>query len=328
MIESKTKHRLDPATLRRLITECIPENITNAEELKDGFFNTTYLLYLDNGRKAVLKIAPPADIPVMRQEKDIMKAEIASIELVKKSTSIPVPSIISHIPHNKYITSPLFIMDYIDAIPLDKLIPDLGIDEITEIYRQLGRYIKELHSQHAKEFGYTLNGNRGYSTWSNAFISIIDDVLSDADDLNITLSVDASEIHRLVESYSSTLDLVMTPSLLHRDLWFGNILIKRDSFDIAAITDWERSLYGDTLMDFVFAYVEGISSFEGKVGFNEGYGRTASHTHDEIIRIELYSLYFLLLILIEGYYRGYQTKEQEDKAQAELVNTMNKLTLL
>lgn len=314
--------------MNQLVAECLADNVFNIKELTDGFFNTAFQIDLENGKKIVLKVAPPKNIPVMRQEKDIMQTEVAAIRIVAEQTSIPVPEIISYITQSRYIDSAYFIMDYVDGVPLDKILHELTNEEQTQVYEQLGKYIKELHNIHHNKFGYTLNNSCGYSTWSEAFISIIDDVLDDAKNGDISLPIDSSEIHRLVASCSLILDMVTTPTLLHRDLWMGNIFIKRDSLEIAAITDWERSLYGDILMDFVFGFIEGLASFEGRIGFNKEYGRTGKLTKEEKIRIDLYYLYFVLLILVEGYYRGYQRKEQEEKVNIELVKTARKLKFI
>jgi hypothetical protein len=44
-------------------------------ELTDGYFNAAYQLDLADGRRCVLKVAPPDAIRVLRYEKDIMHAE-------------------------------------------------------------------------------------------------------------------------------------------------------------------------------------------------------------------------------------------------------------
>ena len=45
------------------------------EELKDGLFNAAALLELSDGAKVVLKAAPPAEVRVLRYERDILRGE-------------------------------------------------------------------------------------------------------------------------------------------------------------------------------------------------------------------------------------------------------------
>jgi hypothetical protein len=48
-------------------TGCRPEH-----ELTDGWFDAAYRVRLDDGRPAVVKVAPPADVPVLRYELGIV----------------------------------------------------------------------------------------------------------------------------------------------------------------------------------------------------------------------------------------------------------------
>src|SRR5512142_2061664 len=67
--------------------------IKTYEELKEGFFNAAALLELDDGLKCVLKAAPPEAVRVLRYERDIMRAEVESMRLVRTQTAVPVPEI-------------------------------------------------------------------------------------------------------------------------------------------------------------------------------------------------------------------------------------------
>ena len=66
-------------------------SISSYRELTDGFFNSAYFIELDSGTRCVLKIAPHPSIRVLRYEKDIMRAEVEVIKLVKSLTDIPAP---------------------------------------------------------------------------------------------------------------------------------------------------------------------------------------------------------------------------------------------
>jgi fructosamine-3-kinase len=64
-------------------------------ELTDGFYNAAYLIELADGHKSVLKAAPPDHVRVLRYEKNIMRAEVDVLRLVRARTEVPVPEVIA-----------------------------------------------------------------------------------------------------------------------------------------------------------------------------------------------------------------------------------------
>ncbi|MEK3889102.1 hypothetical protein [Bacillus sp. FSL K6-3431] len=89
---------------------------------------------------------------------------------------------------------------------------------------------------------------------------------------------------------------------------------------IYGITDYERSLFGDPLMDFVFGFAE------DNIGFKNGYGRSHSFSSNEQCLLHLYNIYNVLLIIIEGHYRELNENDQnEQHARRELMKAINKV---
>lgn len=62
--------------------------------LTDGYFNAAYGLGLANGETYVLKVAPPADVRVLRYEHSIMQAKVEALHMVRAHTSMPVPAVV------------------------------------------------------------------------------------------------------------------------------------------------------------------------------------------------------------------------------------------
>ena len=62
-------------------------------ELTDGYYNAAALLELEDGLKCVLKAAPPPEVQVLRYEKDILRAEVESMRLVRERTGVPAPEV-------------------------------------------------------------------------------------------------------------------------------------------------------------------------------------------------------------------------------------------
>lgn len=314
---SRTKRSLSNDQVRTFIAESLGCAMHRSQELTDGFFNAAFLVTLASGERVVLKVAPPAGVPVLRQERGLMHTEAAVMRQVAEHTCIPVPRLRHYAPYNPHTESALLIMAYLDGVPFDRLQPQLTLAEQQSIYRELGRYLRALHALQQPQFGYPHVGDV-YDRWSATYLALLDNVLQDAQDQQIPLALPGDVLYHLAASFCDVLDEVRLASLLHRDLWFGNLFLDPGNHQIIGITDWERSLYGDPLLDFVFGFVAGGYPFPAAAAFYEGYGREARLTRAEQIRVDLYALYAALLIVVEGQYRGYQTPEEAQQAQAAL----------
>ena len=89
--------------------------------------------------------------------------------------------------------------------------------------------------------------------------------------------------------YQALLDAIDTPRLLHADLWDGNVLVRPMSsgWEVAAIIDGDRALYGD--IDFEFA-----SGWMMTDAFFDGYGARPAETPECQRRRLLYKLLYEL----------------------------------
>jgi aminoglycoside phosphotransferase (APT) family kinase protein len=104
-------------------------------------------------------------------------------------------------------------------------------------------------------------------------------------------------------------------------LWAGNIIISERN-DIAAIIDFERSLWGDPLMEYAFGEDPNNNSFL------EGYSEDLFASPSAQVRRTLYSLYHYLVLKIECAYRGYQHTAQDIYASPKIAQTISSLESL
>lgn len=129
---------------------------------------------------------------------------------------------------------------------------------------------------------------------------LMEDMLADGEKAKIDIGIDYNEARRLIEERSDVLDEVTEPMLISWDLWDGNVLVQDKQ--ITGIIDFERSLWGDPLMEHYFSH------FNYTPGFLKGYGREIV-TESERKRRSLYDLYFDLALRIECDYRQYDNQE-------------------
>lgn len=312
---STTKQSLTFDTAASLLAEFSDYALVSMRELGDGYFNTAYLLECAGGQRIVLKIAPPPGTRVLRQEQGLMQIEVDTMRAVSAHTSLPVPGILAYREDSPHLPSPYVAMDHIEGVPLDKLLRGMPDDARWRVFHRLGLYTAELHVQSTPHFGAPTHP---HTSWSGAFTEMVCDVLLDARDIGAELGINPDALERLVVALSGVLDEVQVPTLLHRDLWFGNIFVDPETYDILGIIDWERSISGDPLMEFVCALLEGVFASDGRDAFYSGYGRPTALSETERIRVDLYSVYLILLLIVEGYYRGYRNPEQEQRLQSTL----------
>ncbi len=146
-------------------------------------------------------------------------------------------------------------------------------------------------------------------------------VLADGLALAVPLPLPYPAIAERVAAAAAVLDAVTEPRLVHWDLWDGNIFVDPATRRISGIIDFERSLWGDPLMEatFVFAPPAGLAAF------TEGYGQTLLAPPAQAQRRTLYNIYLFLIMVIECHYRQYETPDQENWARGRLVTELAQL---
>lgn len=305
---------LNETQLNDIVTFVFGENRGGfvAVELKDGFFNSAYAITLEQGKRYVLKLAPLHDSGFMRYERDMMQTEVEVLRLLREKTDVPVPQVYVYETASPVYNGSFFVMDFIEGDPYNKVKEALPEVERESIEYQLGVFTSSIHSLHGNRFGYYALEEMQGDNWSNVFMSMIDSLLLDADHKAVELPAPADEIAAICKRYKSSLDEVKIPTLVHWDLWEGNIFVKDGQ--IVGIIDTERALWGDPLMEYYFR------SFMQSPAHMKGYGQEV-FTKSESQRILLYDLYLALIMHIECTYRGYTNEGHINMAKGYLQST-------
>jgi len=296
-MESKTKTRLSPVQLEAVVRRAFgaDASLASAKELTDGWFNAAYMLELEDGRQAVLKIGPGDQAEVLGYEKGILRSELEALKLARAAGGIPVPEVYAEDVSRTLIEADWFVMEKIAGLPYNQVKASLSEEERFGIERELGRYNRAINEIKGERFGY-LNAGAGASadSWQEAFGAMIRGILTDGRRLRAELPVSYEELDAFIERRLPALASVTEPRLVHWDLWDGNLFVLDGR--VSAIIDWERALWGDPLMEFYFRH------FTRSPGFLEGYG-SRYESPEERARIELYDLYLDLILVIECYSR-------------------------
>lgn len=322
-MESKTKNHQDTRTLRAMVERAYGSSQARADdyfaiELTQGLFNAVYRVRLQDGRDVVAKIGPSGTTPVLTYERDLVRNELAAMEVVRNRSAVPIPRVDFVDTSRDICDGDWYFMQYIDAENFGRLLEHGEMPSATSstLHEMLGTVNKELNAIVGPRFG-PITGS-GFSSWRDAFLVLITDLLDDAARTRVDLGWDAEAILSVVIAHSRVLGDVLEPRLVHWDLWPSNVMI-RDS-KIVAVIDHERAVYADPLMEAGFLGDE-LPIFGDAPAFQRGYGLHV-RSDSERTRRRLYSLHMMLVMIIEPSYRGTQDPNQYRWARERLADLL------
>ncbi|MGC5167521.1 phosphotransferase family protein [Luteimicrobium sp. DT211] len=303
-MESITKNRQPPATLRRMVARAYgPEQVPDADdfatELSYGFFNALYRIRLRDGAQVVLKIAPPADVALMSREHGMMRNELAAMELVRRRSDVPIPRVDFVDLSGELIYADYFFMEYVDA-PCFGIAAEAGElpPEVVEAgFEHLGAVNRALTEIVGPHFG-PLEGP-GFATWRAAATAWFEDVLADGARVAVDLGRTYDDVRHAWDEHADALDDVTEPRFVEVDLWMKNSMIRDGR--IVAVIDHERAMFGDPLMEAGLTGLD-LPGFPDPAPFARGFGLTEL-TDSQRTRRRLYTLWLAVTMLVETTYR-------------------------
>ncbi|TCN35034.1 phosphotransferase family enzyme [Kribbella orskensis] len=276
------KRQLDRAGLDELLAEAGVGPAASSEELTEGTFNTVYRIGRPDG-DLILKLSPDPDAPGLTYEQDLIhtEAEFYRAALGKA----PVPEVVHE--GEDYL-----LMTALPGTTLQSAGAGAGVRG------ELGGIVASLHEVTGTGFGYPQKGL--VQRWSEAFLSMVDDVLGDAERYAVRLPRPAEQIWQAALDRKDLLDDVRTPRLIHFDLWDGNVLVEDGR--ITGLVDGERAFWGDPVAEFVSLSL--LSGLDDEL--LAGYGADVDRE-----KLSLYRVYLYLIMLVEGTPRGYTGARHE-----------------
>lgn len=270
-------------------------------ELTDGWANSAYDVLMEDGQTYIVKVSPSLATKLMRYEYRLMKTEVDVLNLLQQVSSIPVPKVIKYDRTRKFVDGEFFIMEKLPGQPYNKLKNQLTAEERHSIEIELGRYNKLINEIKGSNFGFYSASNQDQLSWRDTFLFMINGVLDDGEDAQLPLPIAYDELRQILNNRSHCMNEVETPSLVHWDLWDGNVFVENDR--ITGIIDFERALWGDPLIEHYFSNKVDSSSFV------EGYDYYRILSDSERKRLAYYNLYLDLILYIECHFRGYTNNE-------------------
>ncbi|MBT1092612.1 aminoglycoside phosphotransferase family protein [Streptomyces sp. WAC 05379] len=307
-MQSLTKRHLSPEDLDALLLGSLGSGCRLEAELTDGWFNTAYRVRLDDGRRAVVKVAPLPDTSVLRYERGILATEAMVYRRIAGLPGGGVPT-----PELLHAGEEFIAVSVLDGTPWDKAGDGLPASTQRALRRELGAVAARLHTLAPEDgrFGYpAAESALSAPDWRTAFTAMVEALLDDAERWRSPLGVPPADIRTLLAEGTDALDEVTEPRLVHSDLWPGNIFVDAGDGDrrprITGLIDHERAFWGDPAAELVSLAYGGPTGPDSDLvaGYTEA-GGALDFTPALRHRLALYHLYLGLLLVVECGPRGY-----------------------
>jgi fructosamine-3-kinase len=270
-----------------------------AERIAGGTFGVVWRVDLAHGRPVVLKVGPAAGTRLLTYEAGLAAAEAEYLRLVAAGApEVPMARLL-------HAGDGWLAMSLLPGVPMSTLPSDV---DTSPVRSAVGGAVAQIHKVVGTRYGY--QGDRPHgATWPQAFGAMTEAVLDDAVTWGVDLPVPAGAVRSVVSAHRTLLATITTPSLLHFDLWDGNVLatVGPDGrAELGGLVDGERYLYGDPLVDFVSPALFGDILTNPDGPYLRGYRSVAPfHVDDQVHRrLWLYQLYLYLIMTVEYPSRG------------------------
>jgi aminoglycoside phosphotransferase (APT) family kinase protein len=298
------------ACVRRACPEIAGE--VRLEPIASGKFNTSFFVEAD-GRKMVLRVAPPSDEVFLFYERDMMRQEPGIHRLLLEKTHVPVAPVVAYDDSHDRIDRDFILLERLPG----RALSDVGDVAIERVMLQVGQSLRETHSLTAQKYGY-LGEHKPMapqSTWIEAFQTMWRLLMADIISVGHYSHEEADNCLGLLDRNLAAFDRPVPASLLHMDVWGQNILVD-GSGNLTGLVDWDRALWGDPEIEFAVLDYCGIST----TAFWEGYGGARDESHEARVRQVFYYLYELQKYIVIRQGRGNDPAAARTyKAQAQQV---------
>jgi hypothetical protein len=247
-------------------------------ETLDTHVHPIRLLRLSDGSRLVLKTSPRPTTGLLRHESKALETEARALSNLNRYTQLPIPRLIKFDADRfNSLGSPFILSSFIKGMSLQSMQAYLTLQDRQSIDRQLGLFTFTISSQLSTFFGSIprVSSGSGSRSWRETFLSLLESVLRDAEDMLIQLPYNQirTEMNRLTPCLEDVTEArLVVPSLGNP----ANVLIDPDTRQVSGLLDFSSALWGDILMAEIFEFPS--------VAFYEGYGSTAGTSGPEGLR--------------------------------------------
>ncbi len=297
-----TKCKQTKENIIRMAKAAFPgRGIPEIEELTDGMCNVAYKLTYEDEFRTILKIASPIKSGFLKNECNLMDAEVKAMKLVAQNTDIKVAEVYAYDKTKTLCEGDYFFMECMEGSNWISVIDSLEQDVNSNLRRKVGALQRQLTVISNDKFGLLGDPLHQFDKLFDFIYFLICNVLDDAEKREVVIGVPKNEILNLLTEDKDVFEGVKTPTLVHWDMWEGNIFVKDG--EITGIIDWERAMWGEPYMDEPFRH------HKRNKELLEGFG-ALELSKEEMRRIYWYDVLLYLTMMTEVFYREYEDEGQ------------------
>lgn len=239
--ETAVKKQISDITLNAFGTAAL-----RIEKLSGFFIGDVYRI-TTAGKSVILKLASDSN-KEMSLEKNSIQAEIKTLNTINDCELAVFPKVLYQDKSKKIINKEYYFIECLPGVPISEISDVCPKEKICNIYSQIGIYTNKVSQNTACYYGSMIDKERRFSRWSDAFLSMAENVCNDAEKSKTALPFDAGHIKNKFKEHSLVLDTVEHPSLVDLNTQSDNFLVDTATDDISGIIDCECPIYGDSLM--------------------------------------------------------------------------------
>jgi len=228
-------------------------NIIDIQSIKEGLLNPVFDIIFSNNQNLILRIVTPT-----KYKQKVIKESI--IYNLMQKLKIPSPKVLYTDTSKEIIPFDYSISVKLSGSAFGSNYNNYNFDELIAIYKELGKYVAQLHSIKFNQFGSIQKTNDKLSVGSvhellccnnnigpfNSWFEMFGEVIKEATNkLKYTPFKNVlPQIQNYFKMNMSLLNYEIVPRLLHLDLHKNNIFIDQTSKKITGIFDVEESFIG------------------------------------------------------------------------------------
>ena len=246
-VSIQTSSSLSADPLEHIVHSVFPRTKISVQRVEhsSGHLHHIRFVGLSNGIRLALKSSPPISKNLLRHERRCLENEACTLSVLA-SSGLPIPKLLMHDAGNKSLGSPFLLTSQLPGICVEKVWAQLKKDERSSIERQIQALGFSIGQHTSRSFGPVLlvSEGKGFATWREAFMFMVASVLSDGEDILVSLPYE--EIREQVSNAGPILDKVKEAQLV--PVGFDhpkNVLVDPVSKDVTGILDFGRTVWGD-----------------------------------------------------------------------------------
>ena len=194
----------------------VPVACSKVVPLEGGMMNSVFQLDFDAApHRAVVKLHGPAGNP--------FASEARALEYLSSETACPSPLLYLHDDSARVIPHAFLLIEHLPGVCLKDL--DLDSAAQDDIEAQLAEVLGELHDHTSTRWG-PVDTNQPAAAWADIFVARLADARAHPA-LAERLAPDVlARIDHAIEGAGSALHDAGRPTLVHGDVWEGNLMVR------------------------------------------------------------------------------------------------------